>query len=108
MIWRTNSPIRIWRLKRPESCRPAMCGRFAAVTPTPDLVAQFAVEFQVPEAREVTPSWNIAPTLDIRVILERIGKSSGEITRQLRLAHWGPVPPDRKSTRLKPSHVALS
>src|SRR5690625_7222891 len=76
-----------------------MCGRFAAVTPTPDLVAQFAVEFQVPEAREVTPSWNIAPTLDIRVILERIDKSSGEITRQLRLAHWGLVPPWSKDIK---------
>src|SRR5690625_5965641 len=92
-----------------------MCGRFAAVTPTPDLVAQFAVEFQVPEAREVTPSWSIAPTLDIRVILERPDKSSGEITRQLRLAHWGLVPPwskdpklDRQSTRLNSSHVAIS
>jgi len=77
-----------------------MCGRFAAVTPTPDLVAQFAVEFQVPEAREVTPSWNIAPTLDIRVILERIDKSSGEITRQLRLAHWGLVPPWSKDPKI--------
>src|SRR5690625_7369732 len=93
MIWLLNLQIPIWRLKRPESCRPTVCGRFAAVTPTPDLVAQFAVEFQVPEAREVTPSWNIATTLDIRVILERIDKFSGEITCQLRLAHWVLVPP---------------
>lgn len=100
MIWLLNLQIPIWRLKRPESCRPTVCGRFAAVTPTPDLVAQFAVEFQVPEAREVTPSWNIAPTLDIRVILERIDKSSGEITRQLRLAHWGLVPPWSKDPKI--------
>src|SRR5690625_8050074 len=92
MIWLLNLQIPIWRLKRPESCRPTVCGRFAAVTPTPDLVAQVAVEYQVPEAREVTPSWNIAPTLDIRVILERIDECSGEIKRQIRLAPGGLVP----------------
>lgn len=69
-----------------------MCGRFAATTPTVDLVSQFAVEFQVPEAADYAPSWNIAPTLDIRIILERVDRESGEITRQLRLAHWGLVP----------------
>jgi len=69
-----------------------MCGRFAAMTPTVDLVSQFAVEFQVPEAADYAPSWNIAPTLDIRIVLERVDKESGEITRQLRLAHWGLVP----------------
>ena len=69
-----------------------MCGRFAAVTPTPDLVSQFAVQFAVPDTQAHPPSWNVAPTLDIRVILERTDKQSGEITRQLRLAHWGLVP----------------
>src|SRR5690625_7628286 len=100
MIWLLNLQIPIWRLKRPESCRPTVCGRFAAVTPTPDLVAQFAVEFQVPEAREVTPSWNIAPTLDIRVIVERIDTSSGDITRKLRLAHWCLVPQWSKDPKI--------
>lgn len=69
-----------------------MCGRFAAITPTADLVSQFAVEYEVPEAADYAPSWNVAPTLDIRIILERVDKQSGEITRQLRLAHWGLVP----------------
>ncbi|HLS03658.1 MAG TPA: SOS response-associated peptidase [Actinomycetales bacterium] len=69
-----------------------MCGRFAAITPTADLVSQFAVEYQVPEAADYAPIWNIAPTLDIRVVLERVDKQTGEITRQLRLASWGLVP----------------
>lgn len=69
-----------------------MCGRFALVAPSTDLISQFAVDFQVPDAADYAPSWNVAPTLDIRVILERLDRETGELSRQMRLAHWGLVP----------------
>lgn len=77
-----------------------MCGRFAAVTPTRDLVTLFEVEVNALEGEEDRPSWNVAPTTDVRVILERSARDTGAITRQLRLAHWGLVPPWAKDQKI--------
>ncbi len=46
-----------------------MCGRFAATASIDEIATQFAL-VGVPE-RELSQSWNIAPTTDIYVIVEQ-------------------------------------
>jgi putative SOS response-associated peptidase YedK len=61
-----------------------MCGRFVSSTP-PDELARY---FQVAEVAEAVldPSYNVAPTNDIYVVLESGG------LRRLDVVHWGLVP----------------
>ena len=61
-----------------------MCGRFAAATPPDELARYFAVH-EVAETL-LEPRYNVAPTDDIAVVVER------EDTRRLDLFHWGFVP----------------
>ncbi|MFH5821275.1 SOS response-associated peptidase [Georgenia sp. AZ-5] len=69
-----------------------MCGRYANARRDADLIRAFDVEDVVGE--ELPPSWNIAPTRDVRVVLERAPKQEPEAqpVRQLRTARWGLVP----------------
>lgn len=53
-----------------------------------DLLARFDAELERELA--VRPSWNIAPTTDVPVVLERM--VDGRVARQLHLARWGLVP----------------
>lgn len=53
-----------------------------------DLLARFDAELEQEIA--VRPSWNIAPTTDVPVVLERL--VDGGVARQLHLARWGLVP----------------
>src|SRR5690625_466608 len=70
-----------------------MCGRYASFRNAQALEDEFNIMRVIDEARERPASWNIAPTLDIRVVLERMPRGQDTaITRQLRLAHWGLVP----------------
>jgi len=61
-----------------------MCGRYASSRPVDDLL----VRFDVPEPPEevLPPSWNVAPTDPVYVVLQR------EQRRQLRVVRWGLVP----------------
>ncbi len=61
-----------------------MCGRYASSRPVDDLL----VHFEVPEPPEevLSPSWNVAPTDPVYVVLERSGG------RRLQVARWGLVP----------------
>jgi putative SOS response-associated peptidase YedK len=61
-----------------------MCGRYVAAT-RPDELARY---FDVPEppAVEVPPSWNVAPTQDVYVVVE------GPDGRRLDVFRWGLVP----------------
>ena len=61
-----------------------MCGRFAAATPPDELARYFAVH-EVAETL-LEPRYNVAPTDDIAVVVER------DHTRRLDLFHWGFVP----------------
>ncbi len=54
-----------------------------------DLLAGFDAELD--QELTVRPSWNIAPTADVPVVLERL--VDGGVARQLHLARWGLVPP---------------
>ncbi|WP_461165223.1 SOS response-associated peptidase [Arthrobacter sp. R4-81] len=53
-----------------------------------DLLARFDAELD--QELTVRPSWNIAPTTDVPVVLERL--IDGGVARQLHLARWGLVP----------------
>ncbi len=55
-----------------------------------DLVAEFDVEDVVGEP--LPPSWNIAPTDPVRMIVRRTPKEATAPARQLRTARWGLVP----------------
>ncbi len=61
-----------------------MCGRYASSRPVDDLLVHFEVD-DPPEER-LPPSWNVAPTDPVAVVLERSGR------RRLAVARWGLVP----------------
>jgi putative SOS response-associated peptidase YedK len=61
-----------------------MCGRFVSSSPPDELAKYFAVEEVAEQALE--PSYNVAPTKDIYVVLETGG------VRRLDAFHWGLVP----------------
>jgi putative SOS response-associated peptidase YedK len=69
-----------------------MCGRFASFTETQDLADQLAIADLAEDTRLLPPSWNVAPTDPVRIVVERAAKGSTEVTRSMRLARWGLVP----------------
>jgi putative SOS response-associated peptidase YedK len=92
-----------------------MCGRYAASRRPEDLVEEFEVDESLIEpaaeppgaarpdpstvasaaTEELAPSWNVAPTDPVAVVLERRPRGQPEGTparRLLRLARWGLVP----------------
>jgi putative SOS response-associated peptidase YedK len=73
-----------------------MCGRYANARHDGDLLKDFAVASVVDEPPP--PSWNIAPTQDARVVLERLHDSQPD--RQLRTLKWGLVPAWAKDLRI--------
>jgi putative SOS response-associated peptidase YedK len=69
-----------------------MCGRYASFRDAQDIADDFAVAEIADDARLLPPSWNVAPTDPVRIVVERAAKDTGEIVRSLRLARWGLVP----------------
>jgi putative SOS response-associated peptidase YedK len=69
-----------------------MCGRFASFTQTQDLADELAIAEIAEDARLLPPSWNVAPTDPVRIVVERAAKDSAAVTRSMRLARWGLVP----------------
>jgi putative SOS response-associated peptidase YedK len=70
-----------------------MCGRYVNVASSADLTADLDVEETVGD--ELPPSWNIAPTDPVRVIMQRRPHGADEHAdpvRQLRTVRWGLVP----------------
>ncbi|WP_327068865.1 SOS response-associated peptidase [Kitasatospora sp. NBC_01250] len=68
-----------------------MCGRFAASARPEDIVELFGVS-QWDAAETIAPSWNVAPTDPVLVVLERVPKGGTAPVRQLRQLRWGLVP----------------
>jgi len=66
-----------------------MCGRYASFRQAQELADAFDVEEIAEEAVAVHPSFNVAPTDQVRVILER---SDGATRREMHSARWGLVP----------------
>lgn len=73
-----------------------MCGRYANARHDGDLLRDLSVASVVDEAPP--PSWNIAPTAQARVVLERL--HDGQPDRQLRTLKWGLVPSWAKDLRI--------
>jgi len=70
-----------------------MCGRYVNVASNADLTDEFDVEEVVGD--DPGPSWNVAPTDPVRVIVERPPKEKdapAATTRQIRTVRWGLVP----------------
>jgi putative SOS response-associated peptidase YedK len=78
-----------------------MCGRFANSRSDAQLVAAFDIDDV--ESAELAPSYNVAPTQDVRIVLDRADhdgdddgdgqqRGEGQLTRQLCTARWGLVP----------------
>jgi putative SOS response-associated peptidase YedK len=69
-----------------------MCGRFVLDRRTTDLLTLFDVDIEGTALPE--PSWNIAPTQPIAVIIDTIPRSGDvdEPVRRLEAARWGLVP----------------
>lgn len=65
-----------------------MCGRYTLARATAELVPLFYLTSE-PDF-ELRPSWNIAPTSSVPVLLERL--DHGELLRELHLARWGLLP----------------
>lgn len=61
-----------------------MCGRYVAATSADDIAAHFDAQPAWEHALE--PSWNVAPTDDVPVVLVRDG------ARRVAAHHWGLVP----------------
>jgi putative SOS response-associated peptidase YedK len=61
-----------------------MCGRFVSSS-TPDEIAQY-FDAEPPAEAALEPSWNVAPTNDVYVVLTEGG------TRRVAAHHWGLVP----------------
>ncbi|TFC48579.1 SOS response-associated peptidase [Cryobacterium sp. TMT1-21] len=65
-----------------------MCGRLIITDTASDLAAMFDVEHEGENLPE--PSWNIAPTEQIPIVLE--SAKSGDVVRRLEAARWSLVP----------------
>lgn len=74
-----------------------MCGRFASFREAQDLADEFAIARVAEDARVLAPSWNVAPTDPVRIVVERPGPSGAE--RSLRVARWGLVPSWSRDSR---------
>lgn len=74
----------------------AMCGRYASFRQDQQIADEFAITSVADDARLLPPSWNLAPTDPIRIVVDRPERledgSHGALTRQLRTARWGLVP----------------
>lgn len=74
-----------------------MCGRYAASANPEDLVEEFEVDQVRTDEAALRPSWNVAPTQTVPVVLTRVPRpdeeaASPEPVRQLRAVRWGLVP----------------
>lgn len=65
-----------------------MCGRYVMARAIGDLVAD--AEAEADTALELRRSWNVAPTADVPVVLERL--VGDRVVRQIHVAKWGLVP----------------
>lgn len=69
-----------------------MCGRYASSRRDAELASELDLSTVVGE--ELPPSWNVAPTQDGRVVLERRRRDdpNAEPVREIRTMRWGLVP----------------
>jgi len=73
-----------------------MCGRYASFREAQSLADQFAVAVIAHDVPLMPPSWNVAPTHPVRMVVARPARladgAPGQVERTLRSARWGLVP----------------
>lgn len=70
-----------------------MCGRYASFRQAQDLADSFDVVEITEDAAVVPPSFNVAPTQPVRVVLERLADPERPgASREMHAARWGLVP----------------
>jgi putative SOS response-associated peptidase YedK len=77
-----------------------MCGRYASTRSDDQLVAEFAATEIAGE--QLRPSYNVAPTQQVRAVLERAPRDEPAAVpvRQLRTLRWGLVPSWAKDPKI--------
>lgn len=73
-----------------------MCGRYVSARDDRGLIPLFDVDERVGD--ELRPSWNVAPTQQVRVVLD--DAREGRTLRLLRNARWGLIPVWAKDPRI--------
>lgn len=72
-----------------------MCGRYASFRQAQDIADEFDVAEVTEAATALHPSFNVAPTDQVRVVLERTldtGNQAAAVRREMHAARWGLVP----------------
>ncbi|GII99577.1 putative SOS response-associated peptidase YedK [Sediminihabitans luteus] len=84
-----------------------MCGRYASFTSDQDLADEFAIAEIADDARLLGPSWNVAPTDPVRIVVERAPRGSADAApvRSLQVARWGLVPSWAKDPGVGPRMI---
>jgi len=72
-----------------------MCGRYATSRSSDDLAAEFEVDEVFDGLPE--PDYNVAPTVPVPAVFERVARDTGEVRRRLAPLVWGLVPSWAKS-----------
>lgn len=67
-----------------------MCGRYVAKSEAKDLVEYFALD-RTPE-QALAPDYNVAPTKQVYVVVDRTKDDAAAAARSLEVARWGLVP----------------
>ena len=75
-----------------------MCGRYAASASADDLMAEFDVDEIFGGLPE--PDYNVAPTVVVPAVLERVSKDDGSVSRRLAPLTWGLVPSWAKDVKI--------
>ena len=72
-----------------------MCGRYASFMSVADVQLAFNLDHIGEDVQELRPSWNVAPTQDVAVVVERYAQDAAvtKPIRELHMARWGLVPP---------------
>lgn len=75
----------------PSGKLAVMCGRYAATRPDDELASLYGAAVI---GEPLRPSWNVAPTQQVRAIVEHAPKDEPDaaVERQLRTFRWGLVP----------------
>jgi putative SOS response-associated peptidase YedK len=73
-----------------------MCGRYANARRDQEIADRFHIAELIGD--ELDPSWNVAPTNDVRAVLER--DEGSHAMRQLRTLRWGLVPSWAKDVKI--------
>lgn len=78
--------------------RGGMCGRYAASKDSAELVTEFEVERTPDES--LSPDYNVAPSKQVYVVVQRARRSDDRTHRELGIARWGLIPSWAKDPKI--------